>query len=138
MSIAQSVIFCNTRQRAEELGRSLNDEHHTVSLMHAEMPKGERSKVMAAFRNGEARVLVTTDIIARGIDVQHVSIVLNYDLPSKRENYLHRIGRSGRFGRKGVAINFVSSKDAKVLRELERHYGTTVEELPLDFAAHLE
>jgi len=83
-------------------------------------------------------VLITTDLLARGIDVQHVSIVINFDLPTNRENYLHRIGRSGRFGRKGVAINFVTAKDAQTLKDLEAHYHTQIDELPMDFAAHLE
>jgi len=73
--------------------------------MHGEMPQKERDSIMQEFRAGTSRVLITTDVWARGLDVQQVSLVINYDLPSNRENYIHRIGRSGRFGRKGVAIN---------------------------------
>jgi translation initiation factor 4A len=138
VSIAQSVIFCNSRRKVDWLADQLNKKEFTVSFMHAEMPKGEREKVMATFRSGSSRVLITTDLLSRGIDVQHVSIVINFDLPSNRESYLHRIGRSGRYGRKGVAINFVTNRDVQTLKDLESFYHTQIDELPMDFAAHLE
>lgn len=137
VSIAQSVIFANTRRKVDWVAEQLNSHNHTVSSMHAEMPKGDREKVMQTFRSGSSRVLVTTDLVARGIDVHHVNIVINFDLPSNKENYLHRIGRGGRYGRKGVAINFVSSRDVELLKEIEEHYHTQIEELPMDFAAYL-
>lgn len=137
VSIAQSVIFANTRRKVDWIAEQLNAHNHTVSSMHAEMAKGEREKVMSTFRSGSSRVLVTTDLVARGIDVHHVNIVINIDLPSNKENYLHRIGRGGRYGRKGVAINFVSSRDVELLKEIEEHYHTQIEELPMDFAAYL-
>ena len=87
---------------------------------------------MREFRTGASRVLITTDLLARGIDVQQVSLVINYDMPQNFENYLHRIGRSGRFGRKGVAINFMTPNDAQFLSDLEQHYSTQIEELPDD------
>ena len=89
---------------------------------------------MKEFRTGSTRVLITTDLLARGIDVQQVSLVINYDMPTNYENYLHRIGRSGRFGRKGVAINFVTEGDAQFLKDLEQHYNTSIEELPEDLS----
>jgi translation initiation factor 4A len=138
VSIAQSVIFCNSRRKVDWLAEQLNKKEFTVSFMHAEMQKGEREKVMATFRSGSSRVLITTDLLSRGIDVQHVSIVINFDLPSNRESYLHRIGRSGRYGRKGVAINFVTNRDVQTLKDLESFYHTQIDELPMDFAAHLE
>eukprot|EP00996_Jenningsia_fusiforme_P001006 NODE_1917_length_1356_cov_232.318286_g1736_i0.p1 GENE.NODE_1917_length_1356_cov_232.318286_g1736_i0~~NODE_1917_length_1356_cov_232.318286_g1736_i0.p1 ORF type:complete len:406 (-),score=70.13 NODE_1917_length_1356_cov_232.318286_g1736_i0:86-1303(-) len=138
VSIAQSVIFCNTRRKVDWLANELNKKEFTVSFMHADMPKAERDKVMTTFRSGSSRVLITTDLLARGIDVQHVSIVINFDLPSNRESYLHRIGRGGRYGRKGVAINFVTSRDVPTLRELESFYNAQIEELPMDFAQHLD
>jgi len=98
--------------------------------MHGDMPQTERDEIMTSFRNGENRVLIPTDIWARGIDVQQVSLVINYDIPSKHELYIHRIGRSGRFGRKGVAINFVRTEDKATLREIETFYNTRVEEMP--------
>jgi len=138
MNIAQSVIFCNTRRKVDWLSEQLNALHHTVSFMHSDMSKAEREKILSTFKTGHTRVLITTDLLARGIDVQHVSIVINFDLPMNRENYLHRIGRSGRYGRKGVAINFVTTKDAQELKELEAHYHTQIDELPMDFVSHLE
>ncbi|KAG8348519.1 DEAD DEAH box helicase Helicase conserved C terminal domain [Trypanosoma vivax] len=137
VSIAQSVIFANTRRKVDWLAAQLNSSNHTVSCMHSEMTKQDREKVMGTFRNGSSRVLVTTDLVARGIDVHHVNIVINFDLPTNKENYLHRIGRGGRYGRKGVAINFVTQKDVEVLREIESHYHTQIDELPVDFAAYL-
>jgi translation initiation factor 4A len=137
VSIAQSVIFANTRRKVDWIADRLNANNHTVSFMHADMARGDREKVMSTFRSGSSRVLVTTDLVARGIDVHHVNIVINYDLPTNKENYLHRIGRGGRYGRKGVAINFVSQKDVEILREIEGHYHTQIEELPMDFAAYL-
>ena len=83
-------------------------------------------------------MLITTDLLSRGIDIHHVSIVINFDLPLSRESYLHRIGRSGRYGRKGVAINFVTQREAEEVRGLEKHYGVAIEELPVDFATHLD
>ena len=137
VSIAQSVIFVNTHRKVDLIAEQLYEHNHTVSSMHAAMPKGDREKVMATFRSGSSRVLVTTDLVARGIDVHHVNIVINFDLPTNKENYLHRIGRGGRYGRKGVAINFVSQRDVDVLKDIEGHYHTQIDELPMDFAAHL-
>ena len=84
------------------------------------MEQKQRELLMKEFRSGSSRVLITTDLLARGIDVQQVSLVINYDLPTNRENYIHRIGRGGRFGRKGVAINFVTTEDVRMLRDIER------------------
>lgn len=137
VSIAQSVIFANTRRKVDWIADKLNQSNHTVSSMHAEMTKGDRERVMNTFRSGSSRVLVTTDLVARGIDVHHVNIVINFDLPTNKENYLHRIGRGGRYGRKGVAINFVTEKDVELLHEIEAHYHTQIDELPVDFAAYL-
>jgi ATP-dependent RNA helicase len=100
--------------------------------MHGEMPQKERDAIMQEFRRGVSRVLITTDVWARGIDVQQVSVVFNYDLPMKRENYLHRIGRSGRFGRKGIAINFVTQDDVHILRDIEQYYATQIDEMPVN------
>jgi len=109
----------------------------TVSFMHGDMGQAERELIMREFRTGSSRVLITTDLLARGIDVQHVSLVINYDLPNNRENYIHRIGRSGRFGRKGVAINFITENDKRVMKDIETFYNTVVEEMPLNVADYL-
>jgi translation initiation factor 4A len=95
------------------------------------MSQEERDIIMKEFRSGSSRVLITTDLLARGIDVQQVSLVINYDLPTNRENYIHRIGRGGRFGRKGVSINFVTNEDARVLKEIEEFYNTHIDEMPV-------
>lgn len=107
----------------------MREANFTVSSMHGDMPQKERDAIMQDFRQGATRVLLTTDIWARGIDVQNVSLVINYDLPVNRENYLHRIGRSGRFGRKGVAINFVTATDVQLLRDIEQFYATQIDEV---------
>merc|ERR1712084_208958 len=130
LTITQAIIYCNTRRKVDFLADQLQKRDFTISTMHAELDQKERDLVMREFRSGSSRVLISTDLLARGIDVQQVSLVINYDLPSNTENYLHRIGRSGRFGRKGVAINFVTRDDACTLRDIEQHYSTRIAELP--------
>lgn len=132
LQVTQSVIFCNTRRVVEWLQKEMTDREFTVSAIHGEMPQEERDKIMKSFLDGQSRVLLTTDLLARGIDVHQVSLVINYDLPKDRENYIHRIGRGGRFGRKGVAINFVTNEDHPVLKSLEEFYRTTIEEMPMN------
>ncbi len=122
LSITQAIIYCNTRRRVEELTAALKEKTFTVSMTHGEMEQRDRELIMKEFRAGASRVLITTDLLARGIDVQQVSLVINYDLPSNRENYIHRIGRSGRFGRKGVAINFVTQRDLPLIKDIEEFY----------------
>ncbi|KAE9553314.1 hypothetical protein FO519_003480 [Halicephalobus sp. NKZ332] len=134
VNITQAVIFCNTRKKVEELAQNMEARKFTVSYMHGEMEQQERDLIMREFRSGSSRVLITTDLLARGIDVQQVSVVINYDLPGNRENYIHRIGRSGRFGRKGVAINFVTNADERALKDLETYYNTQIEEMPSTIA----
>uniref|UniRef100_A0A182X781 RNA helicase n=2 Tax=gambiae species complex TaxID=44542 RepID=A0A182X781_ANOQN len=113
LSITQAVIFCNTRRKVDQLTEQMTEKTFTVSAMHGDMEQRDRDLIMKQFRTGSSRVLITTDLLARGIDVQQVSLVINYDLPTLRENYIHRIGRGGRFGRKGVAINFVTEQDKR-------------------------
>merc|ERR1712066_448737 len=132
LTITQAIIYCNTRRKVEFLCEKMTHRDFTVSAMHGEMDMSERQLIMHEFRSGSSRVLITTDLLARGIDVQQVSLVINYDLPNNRESYLHRIGRSGRFGRKGVAINFVTQEDVRALREIEQFYNTQIEEIPMD------
>jgi len=134
LNITQCVIFCNSRRKVDWLTDQLRSKDFTVSSTHGDFDSKEREVILNEFRTGSSRVLITTDLLARGIDVQQVSLVINYDLPRNLENYLHRIGRSGRFGRKGVAINFVSRDDARLLRELEQFYNTSIEEMPANIA----
>ncbi|WJX15487.1 Eukaryotic initiation factor 4A-III A [Trifolium repens] len=116
--ITQAVVFCNTKRKVDWLTEKLQ----------------RRDAIMGEFCAGTTRVLITTDVWARGLDVQQVSLVINYDLPNNRELYIHRIGRSGRFGRKGTAINFVKSDDIKILRDIEQYYGTQIDDLPMNVA----
>jgi len=134
LSVTQAVIFCNTRRKVDWLTEKMQQRDFTVSAMHGEMEQKERDVIMREFRSGSSRVLITTDLLARGIDVQQVSLVINYDLPNQRENYIHRIGRGGRFGRKGVAINFVTEEDWRVLRDIETHYNTSIDAMPMNVA----
>jgi len=134
LTITQAIIYCNTRRKVDFLADQMTKRDFTVSTMHAELDQKERDLIMREFRSGSSRVLISTDLLARGIDVQQVSLVINYDLPQNMENYLHRIGRSGRFGRKGVAINFVTNNDVRAMKEIERYYHTQIEEMPMDIA----
>jgi ATP-dependent RNA helicase len=134
LTITQAVIFCNTKRKVDWLTDKMRQNNFTVSSMHGDMPQKERDAIMGEFRGGTTRVLITTDVWARGIDVQQVSLVINYDLPNNRENYIHRIGRSGRYGRKGVAINFVKADDVRILRDIEQYYSTQIDEMPMNVA----
>jgi len=134
LTITQAVIFCNTRRKVDWLTEKMHQRDFTVSAMHGDMDQKERDVIMREFRSGSSRVLITTDLLARGIDVQQVSLVINYDLPTNRENYIHRIGRGGRFGRKGVAINFVTDDDKRTLNDIEKFYNTRIDEMPMNVA----
>jgi translation initiation factor 4A len=132
LTINQAIIYCNKRQRAEWLADKMTANGHTLNFIHGDMDVGERKKRMNDFRSGNVRVLISTDLLARGIDVQQVSLVINFELPPQRENYIHRIGRSGRYGRKGTAINLICRDERDALKEIEKHYSTTIQELPND------
>ncbi|SCP05595.1 eukaryotic initiation factor 4a, putative [Plasmodium ovale] len=134
LTITQSIIYCNTRKKVDILTQEMHNRLFTVSCMHGDMDQKDRDLIMREFRSGSTRVLVTTDLLARGIDVQQVSLVINYDLPCSPDTYIHRIGRSGRFGRKGVAINFVTNDDKEKdkLKKIESYYSTQIEEMPLE------
>ena len=134
LTITQAVIFVNTKKKVDWLTEKMRKNNFTVSSMHGDMPQKEREAIMAEFRGGTTRVLITTDVWARGIDVQQVSLVINYDLPNNRENYIHRIGRSGRYGRKGVAITFLKAEDTQALRDIEQFYSTQIDEMPVNVA----
>jgi len=134
LTITQAIIYCNTRRKVDWLQEHMQERDFTVSCMHGDMDQRERDIIMREFRSGSSRVLITTDLLARGIDVQQVSLVINFDLPTNRENYIHRIGRSGRFGRKGVAINFLTEGDVRYLRDIEQFYQTEITEMPMNVA----
>ncbi|CAN3372532.1 hypothetical protein DIURU_004971 [Diutina rugosa] len=132
LTITQAVIFCNTKAKVTWLAQQMKRQNFTVTSMHGDMKQDERDKIMADFRSGQSRVLISTDVWARGIDVQQVSLVINYDLPLDKENYIHRIGRSGRFGRKGVAINLLTKLDIPELKALESYYKIKIKDMPSD------
>jgi len=134
LTITQAVIFCNTKKKVDWLTDKMREANFTVASMHGDMFQRERNEIMSEFRSGKQRVLIATDVWGRGLDVQQVSLVINYDLPNSRELYIHRIGRSGRFGRKGVAINFVRNDDIRILRDIEQYYGTQIDEMPMNVA----
>ena len=130
LSISQSIIFVNSKRKADFLKVQLEENDYTAECIHGDLTQKDRNEIMDGFRNGNSRILITTDIIARGIDVQSVSIVINYDIPRYREVYIHRIGRSGRFGRKGIAINFVTEREYNTLKDIQDFYQTEIVPLP--------
>lgn len=130
LTITQAVIFCNTKVKVNWLSEQMKKQNFTVVAMHGDMKQDERDSIMNDFRTGNSRVLISTDVWARGIDVQQVSLVINYDLPLDKENYIHRIGRSGRFGRKGVAVNLITKDDTTEIRDIERYYSIKIREMP--------
>jgi translation initiation factor 4A len=130
LRINQTIIFINGRRKAESLKEQLEQQMFTVALIHGEMKHVEREQVMRSFRTGESRILLATDVIARGIDIQQVSVVINYDMPRQCETYIHRIGRTGRYGRKGIAINFVTQNEVGIIDRLQKWYKTTINPFP--------
>ena len=130
INISQCIIYINSKNRLMEIYRSLSDDDFPVGYIHGELNTRERKDVMEKFKSGHTRILLSTDLTARGIDIQQLSLVINYDLPKSKETYIHRIGRSGRYGRKGVAINLTTDRDFQHLKEIESFYDTQIRELP--------
>lgn len=138
LTISQALIYCNKRQRAEYLAEKMGQQGFPLSVIHGEMDANERKKRMGDFRSGGVRVMISTDMLARGIDVQQVSLVINYELPLEKESYIHRIGRAGRFGRKGVTINLISPEDKKMKEEIEKHWSISMVPVPMDLASVMD
>ena len=132
-NITQAVIFCNTRRIVDWLSDQMKSRNFVVSSTHGCLTQKQREIILGEFRSGSSRVLITTDLLSRGIDVQQVSLVINYDIPVNHECYIHRIGRSGRFGRKGKAITFVTENDLSKLKEIQTFYNTSIVEMPENF-----
>jgi len=130
LTISQAIIFCKTKRKVDWLDEKMSERDFTCSALHGEMDQRDRDMVIQQFLSGSSRVLLTTDCLARGFDCQQVNLVINYDLPVDRADYIHRIGRSGRFGRKGVAINFVTAYDLRQMRDIETYYHSMWSELP--------
>jgi translation initiation factor 4A len=133
ISVSQSIIYCNSVRRVEDLYQALRAENFPVCCIHSEMDRERRNVAYQEFKAGKYRVLISSNLTSRGLDVQQVSIVINYDIPTCVHNYLHRIGRSGRWGRKGVGINFVTKYDIDRMRAIEKHYQTEIKELPSNY-----
>jgi translation initiation factor 4A len=130
ISIGQAIVYCNKKNKADEIRDLLIEKSFSVSILHGDMIQKEREEIMNEFRSGKTRILITTDILSRGIDIQQVSLVINYDMPKYPQTYIHRIGRSGRFGRKGSAINFVTNREKNILNYIKRLYNTEIIALP--------
>ena len=132
ISMSQCIIYCNSVKRVQDLYDAMTSDHFAVSQIHSNMNKDERITSFNEFSNGRSRVLISSNVTARGIDVQQVSTVINFDVPKCIYTYLHRIGRSGRWGRKGLGINFVTRRDVQKMREIEQYYSVHITELPAD------
>jgi translation initiation factor 4A len=133
ISINQCIIYCNSVKRVMDLYAAMTNDGFSVCAIHSSMDKIERDKTFQSFRNGGFRVLISSNVTARGIDIQQVSTVINFDIPKCTSTYLHRIGRSGRWGRKGCAINFVTKRDIYSMRNIEEHFKINILELPMDY-----
>ena len=130
LNISKCIIYCNSKRGVDRLHKVLTEENHTCSIIHGDMKTDERQHAMDEFRKNNSNVLISTDLIGRGIDVQQLSTVINYDIPMNIESYIHRIGRSGRHGRKGVAINLVTERDRNQVDFIQKHYSTQIDPLP--------
>ena len=137
ISVNQCIIYCNSINRTKDLYNAMRKEEYPVICIHSGMSETERQESYQSFKSGQARTLICTDLFSRGIDVQQVSVVINFDVPKNIHVYIHRIGRSGRWGRKGVGINFITKRDQAKLEEIKQFYSTQVDELPLDFSKHI-
>ena len=133
ISISQSIIYCNSINRTNDLYMAMKQDGYPVIAIHSNMSEEQRKQSYEDFKSGRARTIICTDLFSRGIDVQQVSIVINFDLPKSVHVYIHRIGRSGRWGRKGVGINFITRRDQQKLDQIRQFYNTQVDELPLNF-----
>jgi len=134
ISMSQCIIYCNSVKRVADLYDAMCEDGFPVCRIHSSMEPSEREASFSQFRNGSSRVLISSNVTSRGIDIQQVGIVINFDLPKCIHNYLHRIGRSGRWGRKGTGINFITRRDIGKMREIESHYVTQILEMPSDLA----
>ena len=133
LNINQTIVYVNSVNRVMDLYDAMIKDGNSVCCIHSNMKSHERHKSLEDFRKGVYRILISSNVTARGIDVQQVSVVINFDIPRCVHNYLHRIGRSGRWGRKGMAINFITKEDISSMKRIESHYKSNITELPSDF-----
>jgi translation initiation factor 4A len=137
ISVSQCIIYCNSVQRVMDLYEAMKSDNFPVCAIHSSMDKNERDVAFTDFKSGKSRVLISSNVTARGIDIQQVSIVINFDIPKDIHTYIHRIGRSGRWGRKGIAINFITRRDIIKMKEIETYYNTQINELPNNFCSNI-
>jgi translation initiation factor 4A len=140
VSAAQTIIFCNTIRKVEWLEQQLKLNNFTITTIHSNMNQSERDNIVKEFRDGNTRLLLTTDLLSRGIDIPQVNMVINYDLPPNKETYVHRIGRCGRFDKKGVAITLVKSTDPcdiKTFNRMKHYYNMDIKEMPISIGQYL-
>ena len=133
ISMSQCIIYCNSVKRVQDLYEAMKNENYPVCCIHSGMEKDERTQAYKSFKSGSFRVLISSNVTARGIDIQQVSTVINFDICKDVHTYLHRIGRSGRWGRKGVGINFITKRDVNMIKLIEKHYNTQIDELPNNY-----
>lgn len=134
ISLSQCIIYCNSVRRVSDLYAAMIADGFSVCCIHSSMDRVERDREFQEFRSGKYRVLISSNVTARGIDIQQVSTVINFDIPKDEHTYLHRIGRSGRWGRKGMAINFVTKFDIQNMKRIEEYYKINIQELPANFS----
>jgi translation initiation factor 4A len=132
LTVSQTIIYANDVRRVKDLYEVMTKEGYSVCCIHRDMSKQDRNDTITKFREGGYRMLISSNITARGIDVQQVNTVINFDVPRSVDTYLHRIGRSGRWGRKGIAVNFVTKMDIRQMKIIEQHYNVLIEEMPSD------
>tara|TARA_B100001123_G_C15343990_1_gene1036173 strand:+ start:7609 stop:8766 length:1158 start_codon:yes stop_codon:yes gene_type:complete len=137
INISQCIIYINSKFKLQQIYNHLIEDNFPVSYIHGDLTSDERKIVMQEFRSGQIRILLSTDLLSRGIDVQQLSLVINYDLPRIKETYIHRIGRSGRYGRKGVAINLVCSREMDYMNEISSFFNTNIKEMPQNLEDYL-
>lgn len=140
LSTSQTIIFCNTIRKVNWLTENLNSKNFPITSIHGKMTQEERNDIVNEFRSGKTRILLTTDLLARGIDIPQVNLIINYDIPYNKETYIHRIGRCGRFGKKGISITMVKTEDQsdlKLLNKLKNYYQINIKELPDDIEKYL-
>jgi translation initiation factor 4A len=130
ISVSQCIIYCNSVKRVIDLYEAMKEDQFPVCCIHSDMDSKSRKESFEDFKLGKSRVMISSNVTARGIDVQQVSVVINFDVPKCIHTYLHRIGRSGRWGRKGLGINFITRRDVYKIKEIEEHYRTQIKELP--------
>jgi translation initiation factor 4A len=137
INVGQCIIYLNSKNKIEEIYDRLNKDNFPVGYITGDRSVQERNEVMEQFRSGGLRILLSSDLLARGIDIQQLSLVINFDLPREKETYIHRIGRSGRYGRKGVAINLINDREIDYLKSIEEFYDTKINEMPQNISEYL-